>query len=81
MLDVRTREGRLMVGKPQENKIGARVRLVYMADDPDPIPPGTEGVIVAIDDWGTVHVDWDNGRALGLIPTDDRWKVLDAGSE
>jgi len=25
---------------------------------------------------GTVHVKWDDGSSLGLIPNEDMWEVL-----
>ena len=50
---------------------GTRIELVQMGDDPRPIPPGTKGTVVAVDDMGTVHCRFDNGRRLGLIPGED----------
>ncbi|NRB36736.1 MAG: DUF4314 domain-containing protein, partial [Rhodobacteraceae bacterium] len=35
-----------------------------------------EGVIRFVDDTGTVHVDWDNGRTLGLIPRKDSFEIV-----
>jgi Domain of unknown function (DUF4314) len=29
-----------------------------------------------IDDNGTVHVKWDSGSILGLVPGEDEWDVL-----
>lgn len=58
---------------------GDRVRLVSMFDDPDPITPGSEGVVVHTaelnfrDEPPQEHVSvvWDNGRRLAcLIPPD-----------
>ena len=40
------------------------------------MPSGVEGTITYVDGLGTLHVDWDNGRSLGLIPRRDRWVVL-----
>lgn len=57
---------------------GDRVRLICMADDPDPVPPGTEGTIVFVDSAQTRHVDWDNGRSVGLIPNSDNWELIES---
>lgn len=55
-------------------KVGDRIRLVSMTDDPDPIPVGTIGTVVGIypqHDWTQVDVDWVCGRTLMLsIPPD-----------
>jgi hypothetical protein len=29
-----------------------------------------------VDDLGTVHVRWDNGSTLGLVPGEDRWEEI-----
>ena len=48
--------------------VGTRIEVVEMVDDPRPIPSGTKGTVRIVDDMGTVHCDFDNGRRLGLIP-------------
>ena len=61
---------------------GTRIVLDYMGDDPRPILPGTKGTVVHVDDIGTVHCDFDNGRRLGLVPGEDsfhRIKEKDRG--
>lgn len=58
--------------------VGDRVELVSTSDTFTRLQPGVQGTVSFIDDVGTVHVDWDNGAHLGLIPGEDRWRVLDA---
>jgi hypothetical protein len=45
--------------------------------DPAPVPPGTLGIVWAIDALGTVHVTWDNGSDLGVVPELDRYERVD----
>ena len=56
---------------------GSRIVLVQMGDDPRPVPPGTKGTVVAVDDMGTVHCLFDNGRRLGLIPGEDVFRKIE----
>ena len=54
---------------------GTRIVLDQMGDDPRPIPPGTKGTVRVVDDMGTVHCDFDNGRRLGLVPGEDTFHI------
>lgn len=56
---------------------GTRIKLDYMGDDPRPIPPGTKGTVRIVDDMGTVHCDFDNGRHLGLVPGEDVFHITE----
>lgn len=63
---------------------GTRICLDQMGDDPRPIPSGTRGTVNAVDDIGTVHCTFDNGRCLGLIPGEDSFHKIeekDKGAE
>lgn len=53
-----------------------RVRLVAIADRHTGLHPGAEGTVLGVDDLGTVHVRWDNGVTLGLVPEADEWVPL-----
>ena len=44
---------------------GFRVELVSMDHPYARLKPGDRGTVVAVDDIGTVHIDWDNGSGLG----------------
>lgn len=55
---------------------GTRVRLTHeMAEDPDPIPVGATGTVTGGNGL-QMHVRWDNGRTLHLLPFVDRWEVV-----
>lgn len=57
---------------------GTRIVLNSMGDDPRPIESGTRGTVVVVDDIGTVHCEFDNGRSLGLIDGEDDFRTLTA---
>lgn len=60
-------------------KRGDRVELIRMGADPHPLEPGSRGTVTLVDSLGTVHVRWDNGRTLGLLPDDgDEYRLLPA---
>lgn len=63
-------------------KIGDRVELVSMTDDPNPIPMGTKGTIDFINPvnmkpaFTQVGVKWDNGRTLMVCIPPDQIRVI-----
>ena len=56
--------------------VGKRIILNHM-EDPDPIPDGATGTVTGVDDWGHIHVLWDNGRDLSVIPGEDSFEIED----
>ena len=54
---------------------GKRITLIRMGDDPNPIKAGSEGTIQGVDGIGQIHVSWDNGRSLALVPGVDVYKI------
>ena len=56
-------------------KVGMPITLIRMVDDPRPVKPNTAGVIQHIDDIGTLHVKWEDGRVLGVIPGVDEYHL------
>ena len=55
---------------------GTRIQLDSMGDDPRPIKPGSMGTVRLVDDMGTIHCDFDNGRRMGIIPGEDYFHIV-----
>lgn len=55
---------------------GTRIMLLQMGDDPRPIEPNTRGTVKVVDDMGTLHCSFDNGRSLGIVPGEDSFRRL-----
>lgn len=45
-------------------------------NDSQAVPPGTRGTVDYVDDLGTIHMNWDNGRTLGICPQEDSFRKL-----
>lgn len=56
-------------------KAGTRVKLIHMVDKNN-IDPGSTGIVTHVDDVGTIHVKWDNGKVLGLIYNEDEFEII-----
>lgn len=54
---------------------GTKVKLISMDDQQAPLP-GTIGTVRFVDDAGTIHVSWETGSSLGLIPGEDSFEVV-----
>jgi len=55
---------------------GTRIQLISMEDPYDPVPDGTKGTVEFVDDLGQLHMKWDNGRTLAIVPSQDRFRKL-----
>ena len=55
---------------------GTRLELQSMDDPYSKIPPGTRETVLHVDDTGTIHMKWDTGSGLGLVPGEDRFRRL-----
>ena len=56
---------------------GDRIRLVEpMIEDHDQIQVDDEGVVDHIDSMNQLHVIWDSGRKLALIPGIDVFEII-----
>ncbi|GHV39787.1 hypothetical protein FACS189490_03930 [Clostridia bacterium] len=56
---------------------GTRVELISMDDPYSKLKPGDRGSVGAIDDTGTIFVDWDRGSGLGLLYGVDSFKRVE----
>ena len=54
---------------------GTRICLDCM-DDPQAVPEGTKGTVLAVDGIGQLIMEWDNGRSLSLIPGVDSFHTV-----
>ena len=59
----------------QEYPVGCTVRLEEMYD-PYPVKSGTCGTVFCVDDLGQIHVKWETGSSLALIPGIDRFSKV-----
>lgn len=58
--------------------VGTKIQLISMRDEKYPILPGTIGEVTHIDDMGSIHMKWQNGSSLALIPEVDSFNVVAA---
>ena len=66
--------------KDELAKKGMRIRMISM-EDQHGVDEGLEGTIEGVDDLGTLHVTWDDGRMLGVIPGIDKYDLLPPSDE
>ena len=55
--------------------IGKRVKLIAMDEDPNPIPPVSEGTVIGVG-ADVIEMKWDNGRTLCLIWDVDQFEII-----
>ena len=55
---------------------GTRIMLLSMGQDIHRVSDNTRGTVMVVDDIGTLHCRFDNGRSLGLIPSEDSFRKL-----
>ena len=55
---------------------GTRLVLLNMDDPYAPVPSGTKGTVVHVDDAAQIHMKWDNGRTLALVHGEDSFRKL-----
>lgn len=61
-------------------QMGTLVVLDSMEDRQAP-PPGTQGIVMGVDDMGSIMVRWENKSTLSLIPRVDSFHTETDGME
>ncbi|MBW1865918.1 MAG: DUF4314 domain-containing protein [Deltaproteobacteria bacterium] len=56
---------------------GKRIELISTTDPYTDLKPGDRGTVDFVDDLGTIHINWDNGSQLGLVPGEDQYKIVE----
>ena len=51
---------------------GTRVELDSIDDPYTRLRPGARGTVEYVDDIGTIHIRWDCGSGLGIVPGVDQ---------
>jgi len=60
----------------EQYRTGCIVELVSMDDEFAP-PKGTKGKVIHVDDIGGIHIAWETGSTLGVIPGVDMVRKLE----
>jgi hypothetical protein len=60
----------------QQYPKGTKICCDSMNEDTRPIPPGTIGEVIGVDDAGQVMTRWNNGSSLSIIPGVDSFHVV-----
>ncbi len=72
-----TQDERAMIAQTKADyPPGTRLELINMDDPYAPVPSGTKGTVDHVDDAAQIHMRWDNGRSLALVPGVDSFRKL-----
>ena len=72
-----------MISEDKLNKIkekytvGTKVKMLKDMDDKYPILAGTIGTVDYIYSEGQLHMIWENGRTLALVPEIDEFEIIE----
>lgn len=56
---------------------GTRIELVEMSDPYRAMPPGLKGIVIHVDDAGSIHINWENGSSLAVLHGIDKIRKCD----
>ena len=66
---------RMIAALKERYKEGARVELLQLDDIQAP-PIGTQGMVIGVDDIGSIMVRWDNGSTLSVVYGEDHCRLI-----
>ena len=76
MIDIGMNVGTLKdVFNAETISVGTKVELIEMQGEQQ-MPKGLRGVVTHIDDAAQIHVKWQNGSSLAIIPEVDKFVVI-----
>jgi hypothetical protein len=55
---------------------GTRIKLIAYGYSFTSKKEGLLGTVVLVDDFGTIHMEWDDGSSVGLIVGEDQFTIL-----
>ena len=61
----------------EEYPEGTRIMLLKMDDPYTQLKKGDMGNVLHVDDAGQIHMIWDNGSSLALVPSEDEFMKLE----
>ncbi len=53
-----------------------RIELIFTNDPYTKLQPGSQGIVDFVDGIGQIHVLWDSGSRLALIPEEDKFRII-----
>lgn len=56
---------------------GTKIKCIKLEDSFNPIPSGTVGSVEYVDDANQIHMNWENGSSLALIPELDEFEIIE----
>lgn len=57
----------------KEYPTGTRIKLISYGYSFTNKKEGLLGTVVLVDDFGTIHMEWDDGSSVGLIVNEDQF--------
>lgn len=65
----------------EEYPAGTRIEFVSTTDPYSRLQQGDLGTVRYVDDAGTIHINWDCGSSLGMVPGEDEFFAVEKEQE